>query len=341
MKLPFILFICFAILGQCLLEWVTDVVRHFPLFLSQPFPPENNENIPHDQGLWLHLPQETGRMWYKPSNFVQDAKHYTEYSDYDVDTYYNEDLEPKASDDAKPKDFYNWIVKFLGCVKKMGKFLAEVHRKAKEFWESIKAKVRRFGASQMRRAFRSLFPWQQEWLSEFLRDLLKVTEDTANLLERLGTRLTAKIEPYCIFGGFCKIPGQLLQTVAQWLRQKNKDFQDDTAQALVDATFSAAWLLYMTGLMFAPQVVWGPALSRLGWGLEECAKVSSVAASLQSKLKVVDAGSWFAMSQSAAQNGYGRVVFDYIVRVPAAAEWAVDEVDWEILAKWFEDTVDE
>ncbi|KAK8138117.1 hypothetical protein PG984_001497 [Apiospora sp. TS-2023a] len=213
----------------------------------------------------------------------------------------------------------DWFKTLLAYIKKAAKLLIEIAKGAQELIQSARTKVRQAAAGQIRRAFKDMPLNRQERVSQLLTSLHDVLENAAQFLEQPGARATSTMQWMGIHGEFGKFLEQLLQEIAQWLRQYDGDVQDDTAQALVDMTF------------------WGPVLNKLGWGAGGIVK-GSVAAARHSKLNPVVARSWFAKAQSAGQNGYGKAVFDRIVQVPVASRWLVEEVDWDFLARWFEET---
>ncbi|KAK7924206.1 hypothetical protein PG985_006260 [Apiospora marii] len=320
------LFICFAISGNCFTQRVFETVRGLRA-LSGPIPPYQTRSC-HD-GRSLDLSQGAGVLCYTDNGIAQ-ASHYTSKTTLEDD---NNDNHKVGLERPRPDQ---WMDKLLADLKKASKLIVEIAEFAQELMKSVTAKSRQAAAEQMRHSLENMPLRRQERISQLLKNLHEVLEDVAQLLERSGDRTTSAMQWIGMHGGLGKLPEQLLEETAQWLRQHDGGFQGDTAQVLVDKTLSTAWLLLKVQMIVAPQTVWSPVLSALGWGTKGVRK-GSAAAALHSKPHPVVARSWFATTQSAAQNGYGKPVFNRIFRSMAAI-WLTQDVDWEFMARWFEET---
>ncbi|KAF2765561.1 hypothetical protein EJ03DRAFT_254888, partial [Teratosphaeria nubilosa] len=94
-----------------------------------------------------------------------------------------------------------------------------------------------------------------------------------------------------------------------------KDNPGDTASYVVQ------------GIVFInPCLVSGPALRLLGFGFRG-PTAETIATVLHSRLGAVPAGSWFAIADSAAMGGQGKMAVNGLVRVGTAAvglaKWAI------------------
>ncbi|KAK8082587.1 hypothetical protein PG996_001368 [Apiospora saccharicola] len=238
----------FAIFGNCIPQPSFVAILKHVLLGRFPVPdrspkPDQSQSCHHD-GRWLDLPQGTGIICYKAAYTIHKARQYTEDTKYVVDNNYADDT-TSNNDNIIVKLEKPWstesVVTLLACIEKAGKLLIEIARFAHESMQSVTAKSRQAAADQMRRAFKNMPFNQQERVSQLLASLHEVLENTARFLERSGARATSTMQWMGIHGEFSKIPGQLLQDTALWLRQYDRDVQDVTTQALVDMIISAAW----------------------------------------------------------------------------------------------------
>ncbi|KAK8055771.1 hypothetical protein PG993_000998 [Apiospora rasikravindrae] len=229
-------------------------------------------------GYWLDLPQESGKICHKPS-FADRPRRYTQAAKYWTDKEHAADTIPSENNDVEPIKSCleaQWAEKPSFYTKRLNEFV----RKAAEVAQELENSARQAAAEQIRWTFKSLSPKQQERITRLLTALHDVLEDLARLLEHPGAYLTYMIEYVGIYGEFHKIPEQLLQDIAMWVRQHDKDFQDDTAQVLIDESISTVWFMLKIWVMVSPQTFWGPILSKLGWGRREYKRASTPLMSL-------------------------------------------------------------
>lgn len=348
--------LCFAIFSNYFMQRASEPILNLHATLGQIHQPDQSRSCHH--GRWLDLSQGAGMICYDV-DIIHKARHYTEDTEYVVDNDYINDTTP--NNDNNKVDFNKprpdqWINTLFTDLKKARKLAMEIAEFAQELIKSTTAKSRQSAADQMRRSFKNMPFTQQERISQSFSSLHEVLENAAQLLERSGDHTTSTMQWVGVHGRFGKIPEQLLQETAQWLRRHDRDLQGNAAQALVDKTLSTVWFLLKIRMMVAPQTFWGPVLNKFGWGTRGVRKgnyfinsslfveqtplicLGSAAAALHSKLNPAVAQGWFATAQSAVQNGYGKAVFDHIVEAHAAVPLVVESVGWEFIAKWFEET---